>query len=276
MGIAGFGNTINAAVRDIVAQTGFNAGNVFQDYLVAVQQKFGSNSIVPGAAAPNLNFPLTEGDTSGGFNIPANGVKITKYGYAGDPTSDPNSAAGIGAFGFDSAPHSLKPLFSAALSPDVAAQYNLQPGQIFTAGLANGQSITLQYADKTAPDLTGRVDVYDPSGTLSIDGVPVTTINDGPVTAGGGGGGLLGGIVSKIGDSITTAILFPLVYLLSLMALGAMWIMTGVQQIFYLIEIAISPIFYRVNCHPCVSRNCGAIFHFAHSDLPLAPWLGYR
>ena len=44
---------------------------------------------------------------------------------------------------------SVMPNDRAALSPDVAAKYNLQPGERFTVTTANGQTCNLLYADKT-------------------------------------------------------------------------------------------------------------------------------
>ena len=49
--------------------------------------------------------------------------------------------------------------------------------------------------------------------------------------------------MSKITDSLVIAILWPLVHLLNLIALGLMWLMSAVQQILYVIEVAVSPIF---------------------------------
>jgi type IV secretion system protein TrbL len=114
-------------------------------------------------------------------------VILTHYGYEapGTPNYDSNSAQGIGAFGFDTTPGSLNNIGAwraVALSPDVAQAYGLQPGQSFTV-VAGGQTMTFVYADKTADYLTGRIDVFDPTGTFSLDGAQVVQIAGGPVLA---------------------------------------------------------------------------------------------
>ena len=245
-----WGDLLNGAVTDVVGQMGVNGinGGVFQAYRNAVAQKFGSNGAVPqgqpgqpsSTATPN---PLTEGDTSGGFTLPSSsGVKITHYGYPNDPTPDSKSSQGIGAFPPYDTPNSLVPLQSAALSPDVVQQYGIQPGQSFNVTLANGESVQLVYADNTADYLTGRVDIYDPNNVLTTDGMAVTNIGGTGVTP-SANQGPFGGMMSKITDSLVIAILWPLVHLLNLIALGLMWLMSAVQQILYVIEVAVSPIF---------------------------------
>ena len=71
-----------------------------------------------------------------------------------------------------------------ALSPDVAQHYGVQPGQQFTVQTATGQSLNLVYADKTAADLTGRIDLYDPNGSFQGSGTQVTSIAGGAVIEG--------------------------------------------------------------------------------------------
>jgi P-type conjugative transfer protein TrbL len=115
-------------------------------------------------------------------------VILTHYGYEapGTPNYDPNSAQGIGAFGFDTAPGSLNNIGAGravALSPDIVQQYGLQPGQSFNVQVAGGQMMTFVFADKTADYLTGRIDVFDPAGTFSLDGAQVVQIAGGPVLA---------------------------------------------------------------------------------------------
>jgi hypothetical protein len=248
--LAAWGDLLNQAVTDVTGQMGLNGinGGVFQAYRNAVTQKFGSNGAVPqGQQQPQSNSvptPLSEGDTSGGFTLPsANGVKITHYGYSGDPNHDSNSSQGIGAFPPYTTPNSLVPLQSAALSPDVAQAYGIAPGQSFNVTLGNGQTMSLVYADQTANDLTGRVDIFDPQNVLgSTDGAAVTNIDGTGVTP-STNQGPFGGMFSKITDSLVIAILWPLVHMLNLIALGIMWLMGGVQQILFMIEVAVSPIF---------------------------------
>ena len=120
---------------------------------------------------------------------------LTHYGIGvpgdqpGGVTFDPNSANGVGAFGFDTQPHALDHMLSGglqpvALSPDVVAQYNLQPGQEFSITTSGGQTFSnLVFADKTSDALTGRIDFYDPQNTFSLSGAQVATLNGGPVLA---------------------------------------------------------------------------------------------
>ena len=115
-------------------------------------------------------------------------VILTHYGYEapGTPNYDPNSAQGIGAFPFDTAPGSLNNIGAGravALSSDIVKQYGLQPGQSFNVQVAGGQMMTFVFADKTADYLTGRIDVFDPAGTFNLDGAQVVQIAGGPVLA---------------------------------------------------------------------------------------------
>src|SRR5262245_53498796 len=204
---------------------------------------------VSAAAATNLNqtntpaVPQSEGDTSVGFAPQSTGVTLTHYAYLGDSTPDPQSGQGSGAFPFSSAPGSLIPLYSAALSPDVAAKYSLQAGQSFTISTLGGQTYNLVYADKTDASLTGRIDIFDPNNALGGGNnfsQPVASINDGPIVMGQTG---LGAFMPNPGGSIGDQILWAITLGLSWVALGLMWIMRIVQKLLYLVEIAISPIF---------------------------------
>jgi hypothetical protein len=209
----------NTILKHLAAQAGLspNGGGVFEAYREAVARKFGSDSATPAANAFESGGSNGQSTgTTGDFTVPdgaatgANtGIKLTRYGYEqpGEPNYDSNSAQGIGAFGFDSNPGSLVPLQSAALSPDVAQQYNLVAGEQFTVTTANGQQMSLVYADNTADYLTGRVDIYDPFGQLANDGAAVTSINGGPIVANNGGDQPGGGWISKIADSLTIGIL---------------------------------------------------------------------
>ena len=273
--LGGWGDLLSDGVSDLAAQAGLSptGGGVYEAYRQAVAAKFGSDS-----AAPTANGFESGGGSgnnqsgaTGSFTVPDGvatgtntGVKITHYGYEqpGDPNYDSKSAQGIGAFGFDSAPGSLVPLQSAALSPDVAQQYNLVGGQQFTVTTVDGQQMNLVYADKTADDLTGRVDIYDPNGQLTDDGAAVTSIDGGPIVAKGGSDQPGGGWISKITDSLTIGLLWPLVHLLSLVALAIMWLMSGVQQIFYTIEIAVSPIFLGMFMIPRLTGTATRFFSF--------------
>jgi hypothetical protein len=272
--LGGWGDMLSSAVDDLAAQAGLspNGGGVFEAYREAVAHKFGSDSAAPAANAfENGGSNGQSTGTTGDFTVPdgavtgANtGVQLTRYGYEqpGELYYDSNSAQGIGAFGFDSSPGSLVPLESAALSPDVAQQYDLVAGQQFTVTTANGQQMSLVYADNTADYLTGRVDIYDPFGQLANDGAAVTSINGGPIVANNGSDQPEGGWISKIADSLTIGILWPLVHLLSLAAMAIMWLMSGVQQIFYTIEIAVSPIFLGMLMIPRLVGTATRFFCF--------------
>src|SRR5271165_5121011 len=123
---------------------------------------------------------------------------LTHYGSAADSTGDPNSRQGIGAFSFSSAPGSLVPMQSAALSASVAQQYGITPGQSFSV-TAGGTTYNLVYADVVPASYTNnagqvipegpRIDVYDPNNVLgSANGfrAPVASVNQGPVLFGNG------------------------------------------------------------------------------------------
>jgi hypothetical protein len=251
-----WGNLLQSGVNDLITQLGLTqvSGNVYEAYRDAVAARFGSenatsNPTLQGVSANNTStqapFNVTgEGDTSAGINIgQSTGVKLNHFGYekAGDPDSDPNSPRGIGAFNFDSAPGSMVPLESAAVSADVATKYNLQPGQLFTITTANGP-MTLQYADKTADWVTGSVDVYDPNNVLADNQlISITSLNGGPVSA-TAAPSAMDWLSNPVG-TLQKFVIDRLVWLLSLAALGIMWLMSCVQQILYLVEIAISPIF---------------------------------
>jgi hypothetical protein len=253
-----WGDLLVTAVNGLVADVGGNGNgaNVFQDYQNAVARKLGTAAAAANVNQSNLaNVPLTEGDTSGGFTQPAlTGVTLTDYGYEppSSPNYDTNSANGIGAFPFDTAPGSLIANYSAALSPDMAAKYNLQPGQTFTITTTTGQVYNLQYADKTADYLTGRVDIYSPSGQLGGDNFSqqVSSINNGPVTAGQTG---LASMMPNPGGSIGDQVLWAITLGLSWVAMGVQYLMTIAQQILYLIEIAISPLFIACLMVPALS-----------------------
>jgi hypothetical protein len=153
LGLLGtWGGLLNDAVTGLMADLGWGAtfpGGLATEYRNALLRRFGSDSVQAGQSS-GVQLQSTQG-----------GVKITHYGYEkpGDPNYDSKSAEGIGAFDFDSAPGSLQAIGAgraAALSPDVAALYNVQPQQSFNVQLEGGQQITLVYADKTDPSLAGR------------------------------------------------------------------------------------------------------------------------
>ena len=276
--LSSWGDLLNEAVNDVDSLMGLNgvSGGVFAAYRQAVAQKFGSDSPTSSQSglptqSANPSFPTTEGDTSRGFAVQQpTGVTLNHYGYEpiGSKNYDSKSAQGIGAFPFDSTPQSLVPLQSAALSADVALKYNLQPGQSFTA-VVGGQSYNLVYADKTADYVAGSIDIYDPNSVLSSDQLAaVTSVNGGAVPS-NTGGGPLDGWISKVSDSLIVGILWPIVHLLNLIAMSIMWLMTGIQQILYTIEIATSPIFIGMLMIP---RLVGTAIRFFTSLVAICIW----
>ena len=96
----------------------------------------------------------------------------------------------------------------------------------------------------------------------------MTSINAGAVPS-NTGGGPLDGWISKVSDSLIVGILWPLVHLLSLIAMSIMWLMTGIQQILYTIEIATSPIFIGMLMVP---RLVGTATRFFTSLVAICIW----
>lgn len=96
--------------------------------------------------------------------IPDDGVKpfakVTDYGQASDPDLDGYTKAGKSAIGNLTSE-------SMAVSPDVEAKLNAQGiniGSPVSVKLDNGQIVQRVWDDRTSPKLSGRVDLYSPSG----------------------------------------------------------------------------------------------------------------
>jgi hypothetical protein len=257
LALQSWGDLLVSAVNGLVATSGGNGNpaNVFEAYKAAIALKLGT-----AAAAANINqtnaptIPVTtEGDTSGGFRQqPLSGVTLTHYAYPGDSSPDPASSKGEGAFAWDSAPGSLIPMYSAALTASAAQAYGIQQGQSFTVTTTGGQTYNLLYAD-VAPESDQRVDIYDPNNTLGGGNdfsQGITSIDGGPVVAGQSG---LASMLPNPGGSIGDQVLWAITLGLSWIAEGLQWLMTVAQQILYLIEIAISPIFVACLMVPALS-----------------------
>lgn len=119
------------------------------------------------------------------------GDRITSYGYATDSTPDSNSAAGIGAWvsaeeaarikAGEITPNRLR-AGDFAVSPDKEAELResgFKPGDLITLKLANGETHTGRWMDRTAATfngraLTGRFDVYSPDGPSPLNDTRVT------------------------------------------------------------------------------------------------------
>jgi hypothetical protein len=232
----------NGLRDELGATSGFD---IFQDYQAAIARKmgtaaaaanFGQRQNQPGNLGQATPSPLPDPTSR------TNGLTLTHYAYPGDGTPDGNSARGIGAFPFSSAPGSLIPGYSAALTASAAAAYNIQPGQSFSITTVGGQTYSLVYAD-VAPESDQRVDIYDPQGLLpggNSFGQSVASINGGPVVR---GQTELGAFMPNPGGSVQDQIIWAFTLALSWVASAVMWLMTIAQKLLYLVEIAISPIF---------------------------------
>ena len=254
LGLLGtWGGVLNDAVMGLMADLGWGAtfpGGLATEYRNALLRRFGSDGIQAGQSS-GAQLQSTQG-----------GVKITHYGYEkpGDPNYDNKSAQGIGAFDFDSTAGSLQAIGAgraAALSPDVAALYHVEPMQSFNIQLEGGQQMTLVYADQTDPSLTGRVDIYDPENQYAaIDGAAVTAFADNSVTPQSGGGFNVFDAIGSIRGALTEAA----VKVLSFIALVCMVLMAIAQQIVFHVEVAISPIFIGFLCIPGLSNLATRFF----------------
>jgi hypothetical protein len=182
-------------VTDVEEASGVN-GNPMQAFVAAIKAKFG---VDPTAEFGPISPSGRAGPTQAG--TPIAGTMLTHYDYPGDSTPDSRSANGQGAFQF-TAPHSLiayadpSTPASAGLSADMAAKYNVTPGQNFQVTGSNGITYNLIYMDTGTDWETGRVDIYDPNNVLggSNDfGAPITSFTAGtmatlPATASNTGG----------------------------------------------------------------------------------------
>jgi hypothetical protein len=184
---------------------------------------------------------------------------LTSYGQANDPNGDPASLQGIGAFAPFLQAGSLisyqnpNTPASAALSADMAAQYNVQPGQAFTVTTSTGQTLNLIYSDKTATWVSGRVDVYDPNNNLTANvnglGSPVSNFTLGatmpnapaqnPMQA-------LGSWANSLlhpAESVQAGVFGMIVLVLSYIALALEWLAALIQSVLYYSEIAVAGLF---------------------------------
>jgi hypothetical protein len=246
LGLQTWGDMLQGITQELTTTVGATTGgNVFQAYQNAITLKLGTATATqnfaqnPANAAPGQAVPSPlpgPGIQTGG------GVKLTAYGYPGDLTPDTASSNGQGAFPFSSAPGSLIPGYSAALTASAAAAYNVSPGQSFSATTTTGQTYNLVYAD-VAPESDQRIDIYDPNQQLSANdnnfSQTVSSVNGGPVVQGSGVNAIAPSPSGSIGDQILWAITLALSWIAS----AIMYLMTIAQQLLYMIEIAISPAF---------------------------------
>jgi hypothetical protein len=234
------GNWLGDVVTDIEQAAGIN-GNPLSAFVAAIKQKFGVDlSSMLGAVSP--------GGTNGIAQAANGAPTVSTYGYEqpGSPNYDSNSAQGIGSFAFDAAPGSLVPGQSLALSPDLAA--GLTPGQSVTVTLANGQTITGVYADKTAASFNGqalhRVDIYDPHQQYSaLSGVGITGINGNAPAQGGNLGDFFNTIIHPV-ETAQIAGLGVFTLVLSFVAAFVQWLVALLQSVLFYSEIALGPLFF--------------------------------
>jgi hypothetical protein len=259
LGLQTWGDMLQGVVQELTADVGStNGGNVFQAYQNAITLKLGTATATqnfaqnPASAAPGQAVPSPL--PGPGIQTAGAGIKLTAYGYPGDLTPDSNSKRGIGAFDFSSTPGSLIPGYSTALSATVAQQYGISPGQSFTVTTTTGQSYNLVYADVVPAsfvDSNGntiqegpRIDIYDPNQQLSSNdnnfGQSVSSVSPGSVVQGQGG---VNAIAPTPSGSIGDQVLWAITLGLSWIASAIMYLMTIAQQLLYMIEIAISPVF---------------------------------
>jgi len=244
--LPGIGNWLETMVIDIEQAAGVGNGSAFSDYIAALKQKFGVDLSALDSVVPPGPYSSATGT---GTTSETTGTTVSTYGYEqpGDSTYDSKSAQGIGAFPFDSASGSLVPGQSLALSPNLTA--GLTPGQQVTVNLANGQSISGIYADKTADSFNGqtlsRVDIYDPNQQYSsLTGVAVTSINGSVPTRNGGNpvNNFFNGLMHPV-ETAAIGIFGMIVLFISFVAVFIMWIVALLQSVLFYSEIAVAPLF---------------------------------
>jgi hypothetical protein len=266
--IGPWGDMFVSAVNGWIADLGVSGAtsNIFVDYQAAIARKMGTAAAANNFAQPsNQGTPTVASNFRGGGGGNATGALLTHYAYPGDNGGTPggkidsDSARGIGAFPFSSAPGSLIPGYSAALTDSAAAAYGIQPGQQFTITTTGGQTYNLVYADR-APESDQRVDIYDPQGQLpggNNFSASIASINGGPVVLEQSG---LASIMPNPGGSIGDQLMWAFTLGLSWIASAIMWLMQVAQQILYLIEIAVAPVFVAMLMIPALTHLARQFF----------------
>jgi hypothetical protein len=268
-----WGNLLTGTVQGVIQTLGvtgggLNPGSAYDDYRAVIINEFGSDSAAQSQQQLYQAVQSQGTAQSQGLSAPVNTTThFTRYGYPGDSTPDTNSENGIGNHS-----NQLVPGQSVAISNKLAQQYGLQVGQSVQFTTSSGQTYTGTY-DDTVPDgvyknpTTGQIsltpkegytqyidesnniDLYDPNGQLTnLDGAAITGINGTSAPAGASNALAaqdpgLGGWIKRMEDALTSWVVAPFAYVLSVIALGIMWIMVAAQQILFLIEVAVSPIF---------------------------------
>jgi hypothetical protein len=264
------GNVIEQTVLDIEQAAGVGNGNAFSQYTSVIKTKYGVdvsglNNLVPSNAGPTQNAT----------------AQLTHYAYAGDTTSDSASKDGIGAFAPFLAKDSLvtyqnpQTPASAGLSADMAAKYNVQPGQAFQVTSA-GVTYNLIYSDTGADWETGRVDIYDPNGLLGGNnfGQGVTNFTLGAPMANASA-------QTQPGSSWLNSLLHPaeaaqagvfgmIILIISYVALALEWLAALVQSVLYYSEIAVAGLFVGFLLVPGL-QNIAKGFLLSFVAVALAP-----
>jgi hypothetical protein len=243
------GNTFEQAVLDIEQTAGVGNGSAFTDYTAAIKTKFGVD-----VSGLNYLVPAGPNQTAGGST--QSGTMLTHYAYQGDTTPDGGSSQGIGAF----APFLTKGSLityqnpqtpaSAGLSADMAAKYNVQPGQAFQVTSSSGVTYNLIYSDTGADWETGRVDIYDPNGLLGGNsfGAPISNFTLGapmanaPAQAPQSGNSFLNALLHPA-ETAQAGIFGMIVLLISYIALAIEWLVALLQSVLFYSEIAVAGLF---------------------------------
>lgn len=259
----GFGDLLNDMVRDLVSQMGINSsggnpGNAFEAYRSAIAKKWGTDSISQGQQQVHNSAAGQQPITNPGGSTTTH---FTHYGYDGDPDGDHRSGNYPGQFTGHGIGNHDNPLVagqSLAISQDLVQQYGLQLGETVSLTTPGGQTVTGVYADTPGNDVNGQplngiVDIYDPQNQYAnLSGQGISGINGLGVQNTSAGTGLLG-MVQNATEAAFVAVAGPFIYILSVVAAGIMWFMTGVQQVLYVLEIAVSPIFLGMLAVPALA-----------------------
>jgi hypothetical protein len=243
------GNWLEQVVLDIEQTAGVGNGSAFTAYTAAIKTKFGVD-----VSVLNNLMPASPGQTAGAT---LNGTMLTHYAYPNDSTGDSKSSQGIGAFapfltaGSLIAYQNPQTPASAGLSADMAAKYNVQPGQAFQVTSSSGVTYNLIYSDTGADWETGRIDIYDPNNALGGNnnfGGPITNftlgapMSDASAQTAQAGNNLLNALLHP-GEAAAAGIFGMLVLLISYIALGLEWLMALLQSVLFYSEIAVAGLF---------------------------------
>ena len=269
-GLESWGDMLVSGVNGLITDVGAaGGGNIFQDYQAAIALKMGT-----AAAAQNLAQPQSQSAQPGQAvpsALPGPGQmtlgKITHYAYPGDSGGDSQSSAGQGAFAFDTAPGSLIAGYSAALTPAAAQQFGVSPGQQFSITASNGNVYTLQYADVVPTGGPGQqpvgsvvTDIYDPNNALGGGNNFSESISSSSAGAQIQGQTGMAAFMPNPGGSIGDQIMWAITLSLSWIASTLMWFMQIGEQLLYLIEVAISPVFIGMLMIPALQSHARRFF----------------